>query len=54
MKILLGIIFTVIPAFSMAVPIVLFNLAAGIVIFVMVLALGASIWFGTDENWRQL
>ena len=54
MKVLIGIIFAVIPALLMSVSIGLFAFNAGLLIFLFMFGLGLSVLFGEDEEWRKL
>ena len=54
MKVLIGIIFALIPALLMSVPIGLFAPYAGLLIFLFMFVLGLSVLFGEDEEWRKL
>ena len=54
MKVLIGILFALIPALIMSVPIGLFVFSAGLLIFISMFGLGLSVLFGEDEEWRKL
>ena len=54
MKVIIGIIFALIPALLMSVPIGLFAFHAGLLIFIFMFGLGLSVLFGEDEEWRKL
>ena len=54
MKVLIGIIFALIPALLMSVPIGLVAFNAGLLIFLFMFGLGLSVLFGEDEEWRKL
>ena len=54
MKVLIGILFALIPALLMSVPIGLFVPYAGLLIFIFMFGLGLSVLFGEDEEWKKL
>ena len=54
MKVLIGILFALIPALLMSVPIDLFAPYAGLLIFIFMFGLGLGVLFGEDEEWRKL
>ena len=54
MKVLIGILFALIPALAMSVPIGLFVFPAWLLIFTFMFGLGLSVLFGEDEEWRKL
>lgn len=54
MKVLIGIIFALIPALLMSVPIGLFAPYAGLLIFLFMFGLGLSVLFGEDKQYDKL
>jgi len=54
MKVLIGILFALIPALLMSVPIGLFAPYAGFLIFLFMFGLGLSVLFGEDRNYDKL
>ena len=54
MKVLIGILFALIPALLMSVPISLFAPYAGLLIFLFMFGLGLSVLFGEDRNYDKL
>ena len=54
MKVIIGIIFALIPALLMSVPIGLFAPYAGLLIFLFMFVLGLSVLFGGDRNYDKL
>lgn len=54
MKVLIGILFALIPALLMSVPIGLFAPYAGFLIFLVMFGLGLSVLFVVDEKRRRL
>ena len=54
MKVLIGIIFALIPALLMSVPIGLFAPYAGLLIFLFMFGLGLSVLFGEDRQYDKL
>lgn len=54
MKALIGILFALIPALLMSVPIGLFAPYAGLLIFLFMFGLGLSVLFGEDRNYDKL
>ena len=54
MKVIIGIIFALIPALLMSVPIGLFAPYAGLLIFIFMFGLGLSVLFGGDRNYDKL
>ena len=54
MKVLIGILFVLIPALLMSVPIGLFAPYAGLIIFLFMFVLGLSVLFGEDRNYDKL
>ena len=54
MKVLIGIIFTLIPALLMPVPIGLVAFNAGLLIFLFMFCLGLSVLFGEDKQYDKL
>ena len=54
MKVILGIIFALITALLMSVPIGLFAFHAGLLIFIFMFGLGLSVLFGEDRNYDKL
>ena len=49
MKVLIGILFALIPALLMSVPIGLFAFHVGLLIFIFMFGLGLSVLFGEDK-----
>ena len=54
MKVLTGILFALIPALLMSVPIGLFAFHAGLLIFIFMFGLGLSVLFGEDKQYDKL
>ena len=54
MKVILGIIFALIPALLMSAPIGLFAPYAGLLIFIFMFGLGLSVLFGEDKQYDKL
>ena len=54
MKVLIGILFALIPALLMSVPIDLFAPYAGLLIFIFMFGLGLSVLFGEDKQYDKL
>ena len=54
MKVIIGIIFALIPTLLMSVPIGLFAPYAGLLIFLFMFVLGLSVLFGEDRNYDKL
>lgn len=54
MKVLIGILYSLIPALLMSVPIGLFVPYAGLLIFLFMFVLGLSVLFGEDRNYDKL
>ena len=54
MKVIIGILYSLIPALLMSVPIGLVAFNAGLLIFLFMFGLGLSVLFGEDEEWRKL
>ena len=54
MKVIIGIIFALIPALLMSVPIGLFAPYAGLLIFLFMFGLGLSVLFGGNRNYDKL
>ncbi len=54
MKVLIGVLFVLIPALLMSVPIGLFAPYVGLLIFLFLFNLGLSVLFGEDEERRKL
>ena len=54
MKVLVGIIFALITALLMSVPIELFAFNAGLLIFIFMFGWGLSVLFGEDRNYDKL
>ena len=54
MKVIIGIIFAVIPALAMAAPFLFLNVYISALFFVFMFGLGISVLFGEDEEWRKL
>ena len=54
MKVLIGILFALIPALLMSVPIGLFAPYAGLLIFIFMFGLGLSVLFGEDKQYDKL
>ena len=54
MKVLIGILFALIPALAMALPFLFLNVYISALFFIFMFGLGLSVLFGNDENWRKL
>lgn len=54
MKVIIGILYSLIPALLMSVPIGLFAPYAGLLIFLFMFGLGLSVLFGEDRNYDKL
>ena len=54
MKVLIGILFALIPSLLMSVPIGLFAHYAGLLIFLFMFGLGLSVLFGEDKQYVKL
>ena len=54
MKVIIGIIFALIPALLMSVPIGLVAFNAGLLIFLFMFCLGLSVLFGEDKQYDKL
>lgn len=54
MKVIIGIIFALIPALLMSVPIGLFAPYAGLLIFLFMFGLGLCVLFGGNRNYDKL
>lgn len=54
MKVLIGIIFALIPALAMAAPFLFLNVYISALIFLFMFGFGLSVLFGEDEEWRKL
>ena len=54
MKVLIGILFALIPALLMSIPIGLFAPYAGLLIFIFMFGLGLSVLFGEDRHYDEL
>ena len=54
MKVLIGIIFALIPALTTAVPFLLLNTYLSALFFIFMFGFGLSVLFGGDEEWRKL
>ena len=54
MKVIIGIIYALIPALLMSVPIGLFAPYAGLLIFIFMFGLGLSVLFGEDKQYDKL
>ena len=54
MKVIIGIIFALIPALAMAVPFLLLNTYLSALFFLFMFGLGLSVLFGEDEERRKL
>ena len=54
MKVLIGIIFALIPALTMAVPFLLLNTYLSALFFIFMFGLGLSVLFGGNRNYDKL
>ena len=54
MKVLIGILFALIPALAMAAPFLFLNIYLSTLFFIFMFGLGLSVLFGEDEEWRKL
>ena len=54
MKVLIGILFALIPALAMAAPFLFLNVYISALFFVFMFGLGISVLFGEDEEWIKL
>ena len=54
MKVIIGIIFALIPALLMSVPFLFLNVYISALFFIFMFGLGLSVLFGEDEEWRKL
>ena len=54
MKVLIGILFALIPALAMAAPFLFLNIYLSGLFFLFMFGLGLSVLFGEDEEWRKL
>ena len=54
MKVIIGIIFAVIPALAMAAPFLFLNVYISTLFFIFMFGLGLSVLFGEDEERRKL
>ena len=54
MKVLIGILYSLIPALAMALPFLFLNVYISALFFIFMFGLGLSVLFGNDENWRKL
>ena len=54
MKVILGIIFALIPALAMAAPFLFLNIYLSVLFFLFMFGVGLSVLFGEDEEWRKL
>lgn len=54
MKVLIGILFALIPALAMALPFLFLSIYLSAPFFLFMFGLGLSVLFGEDEEWRKL
>ena len=54
MKVIIGIIFALIPALAMAAPFLFLNIYLSALFFIFMFGLGLGVLFGEDEEWRKL
>lgn len=54
MKVLIGILFALIPALAMSAPFLFLNIYLSALFFLFMFGLGLSVLFGEDEEWRKL
>ena len=54
MKVLIGILFALIPALAMAAPFLFLNIYLSTLFFIFMFGLGLGVLFGEDEEWRKL
>ena len=54
MKVLIGILYSLIPALAMSVPFLFLNVYISALFFIFMFGLGLSVLFGEDEEWRKL
>ena len=54
MKVLIGILFALIPALAMAAPFLFLNIYLSALFFLFMFGLGLSVLFGEDEERRKL
>ena len=54
MKVLIGILFALIPALTMAVPFLLLNTYLSVLFFIFMFGLGLSVLFGEDKQYDKL
>ena len=54
MKVLIGIIFALIPALAMALPFLFLNIYLSALFFLFMFGLGISVLFGDDRNYDKL
>ena len=54
MKVIIGIIFALIPALAMAAPFLFLNIYLSVLPFLFMFGLGLGVLFGEDEEWRKL
>ena len=54
MKVIIGIIFALIPALAMAAPFLFLNVYISALFFMLMFGLGLGVLFGEDEEWRKL
>ena len=54
MKVLIGILFALIPALAMAAPFLFLNIYLSVLFFIFMFGLGLSALFGEDRNYDKL
>ena len=54
MKVLIGILFALIPALAMAAPFLFLDIYLSALFFLFMFGLGLSVLFVEDEEWRKL
>ena len=54
MKVIIGILYSLIPALAMALPFLFLNIYLSVLFFLFMFGLGLSVLFGEDEEWRKL
>ena len=54
MKVLIGILFAMIPALLVSVPFLFLNVYISALIFLFIFGVGLGVLFGEDEEWRKL
>ena len=54
MKVIIGIIFALIPALAMAAPFLFLNIYLSALFFIFMFGLGLGVLFVEDEEWRKL